>query len=352
MRIIRLYIVKEFLVGFFLTLVFFIGLSFLGNLFKLSDLIIRKNLPLEFAWKFFILGLPSTLALGFPLSSLLGCILSLGRMSQDNEILAIKTAGTKFLRLVLPLIIIGVILSLISFILFFETIPHSLFAQRNLFRKVGKLSPASLFEPGSFINAFKDTLVFVYNVRGNNIYNIFIYRNERGKTRTIFSKKARFILMPQGNKIKLKLSQGVSDEIDPKNPDKFYKMNFKTLFLTLEMKNTETPGKRPKDMTWKELTQNLKGDLQSLPYRIEVSKRLNMALWPLVFVILGAGLSQRINIKSKSLNFCLGFIIMGLFYIFFLFMQGLSIQNKIDPPISFTIPSLTGIILGAWLMKE
>ena len=321
----------------------------LGNLFKVANLIITKGLSVNYALKFLLYSLPTFICLGIPVASLIASLMSLGKMAQDNEIIALQTSGFSFLKIIEPLIIVGIILVLISLILFFQVIPTSLYLQRSTIKRMAKETPQAFFEPGSFINVFKDTLIFVYNVRGNNLYNIFIYKLEGDKTRTIFAPKAKFIITEE-NKVKLKLMDGVSDEIDPQNPNKFYKLKFKNLFLTLDMKKREKMAKKPKDMTWQEIKNHLNDSPVNIPFKIEFYKRINMSLMPLLFIILGAGLTQKIHIKSKSLNICLGFIIAGLFYILLIFMQGLSIQNKIAPFWGLSIPSLIFGILGVYLL--
>ncbi len=350
MRIVHKYLLREFITGFFLSLLLFVGLFFLGSLFKLADLVIRKNLNIGYALQLLGWGLPSVLSFAIPISSLLGSLLSLGRMHTDNEILILRASGFHFVRFVSPVLIVGLILSLFSFILFSETIPQARYEQRNVLKKMGSLSPQTLFEPGTFINAFKDCLVFVYDVKSNILYNVFIYKNESGRTRTIFAKKANFIV--KKDSLKMKLYQGVSDEIDPQNPDRFYKMRFKTMFLTLKLKSSQKINKRPKDMEWQELITKSKKVIppERIAYVLEMSKRVNMSLWPFVFTFLGVSLSQKIRIRSRSLNFCIGFLISGLFYIFFLLMQGLSIQNKINPWWGLSLPSVLLLIIGTILL--
>lgn len=352
MRILRNYLLSEFFTGFFMSIFLFLGLFLLGNFFKLAEMIIKKGLNIGYAVKLLLWGLPSLLNFALPIAGLLGCFLSLGRMHNDNEIVAIKTSGINFRNFIMPIIILGVILSLSSFVLFFNIIPEARYNQRSILKKIGILSPQTLFEPGTFINAFKDTMVFVYDVKGNTLYNIFIYKSEEGKTRTIFAKKAKFIT--ENNSVKLKLEDGVSDQIDPENPDQFYKMKFKISFIKLDLETDKQVSKRAKDMNWDNLVKNLQTleGKDRIPFSIELSKRINMSLWPLLFLVLGTGLAQKIKIRSKSMNFCVGFLISGLFYICYLFTQGLSVQSKLPPPVALSLPTVIFAAVGIYFLYK
>jgi len=106
MRILRNYLLKEFSVGFLISISLFLGLFILGNLFKLAELIIKKGLNIVYALRLLLWGLPSLLNFALPIAGLLGCFLSLGRMHTDNEITAIKTAGINYRTFILPILIL------------------------------------------------------------------------------------------------------------------------------------------------------------------------------------------------------------------------------------------------------
>jgi len=104
---------------------------------------------------------------------------------------------------------------------------------------------------------FKNFIIFIYEIDKNKLKGIRIYQPQEGKpTRTIVAQKGELISIPEKSVIKLKLIQGTSDEPDPKDPAKLYKLNFKTYDLPLNIQGMRTPetlGKKPKDMSIKEL---------------------------------------------------------------------------------------------------
>ncbi len=349
MRLVNRYILTEFLWSFFVSLILFLSLFFLGNLFILADSVIRKGLNITSAFKSLVWGILSSLNYSIPTSCLLACFLSIGRMSQDNEILALKTSGMSFLKIIWPLLVVGILISFFSIYLYLNFIPSMHFEQRKALKNLLKENPAFLFEPASFIENFKGFLIFVYEVKDNKLFNVFIY--EKNNKRTIFAKKAEFLYLEKENKVKLKLSDGIYDEINPQNPDRFIKVRFDNMFLNLDLKKEKNLSKKLKDMKFSELRMLLKYKKDIFGVKLEMIKRISMGLFPFFFILFGAGLSQKLHIRAKTLNLLLGLLVSSFFYAGFLFLVGICSEKKITPLILF-MPHILTSIVSLYLIRK
>src|SRR3990167_2373354 len=261
MKILRNYFLKEFVGPLFLSLgVLSFIMVLVGNLNKIADLIINKGVDFFSVFKIFILMTPYIVTYALPISLLIAVLMALGRLSSDNEIIAIRASGINLFRLILPLMIIGLILSLSLVIFNDRAASYSHFAYRKTLKDVGIKNPTAAFEEGVFINSFQKYVLFIYKVdqKKNKLYNVRIYepQGEDKPTRTIVAKSGEFITLPEKNTVKLKLMDGTSDEPDPQNPTNFYKLNFKTYFMNLNPAQSQDKNKiekKPKDMTIQEL---------------------------------------------------------------------------------------------------
>ena len=124
MRILRNYVLKDFLSAFFFSLLSLTLVMLLGNLIKLSDMVIRKGVNIVDAIKIFCLFVPYLLGFTIPLSLLMGILLSMGRLISDNELVAINVAGISIFRILAIFIIIAFILTLTLFILNDKVLPE------------------------------------------------------------------------------------------------------------------------------------------------------------------------------------------------------------------------------------
>ena len=219
----------------------------LGNLIKIAELVINKGVDIFSVSKLFLFMIPYLLTYTLPIAALTAVLLSLGRLSSDNEIVAIRASGINLFSLILPLLIVGIILSLMLVIFNDRVIPYAHYATRKTLMEVGVKNPTAALEPGVFINSFEKYILFIYRIEENKLFNVRIYepQGEDKPTRTIVAKRGEFIAIPEKNMVKLKLIDGTADEPDPENPTNFYKLNFKTYFMTLNL-SAKNRGNRQK----------------------------------------------------------------------------------------------------------
>ncbi|MDD5238608.1 MAG: LptF/LptG family permease, partial [Candidatus Omnitrophica bacterium] len=148
MRILRNYFLREFIMPLFLSLGILTFVMILGNLIKIADLVINKGVDIFSVSKIFLFMMPALIKYTLPISALAAVLLSLGRLSSDNEIVAIKASGINIFTLILPLLIVGIILSLILVIFNDRVIPYAHFASRKTLIEVGIKNPTAALEEG------------------------------------------------------------------------------------------------------------------------------------------------------------------------------------------------------------
>ena len=117
MKILRNYILGDFFSSFLFSLFSITLVMVIGNLIKISDMVIRRGVSITDAVKIFCFFMPYLLGFTIPLSILLGVLLSLGRLVADNEIIAINVAGISLAHILKIFLIVGFIFSLFLIIL-------------------------------------------------------------------------------------------------------------------------------------------------------------------------------------------------------------------------------------------
>lgn len=352
MKILREYFLKEFIGPLFMALAVLTFVMIVGNLVKIADLVIRKGVDIYTVGKLFLFMMPYLLTYTLPIAVLTAIFLSLGRLSSDNEIVAIKASGINLFALIIPLLIIGLILSLALVLFNDRIIPYAHYQNRKTLLEVGIKNPTACLEPGVFINTFQNYILFIYRIDKNQLFNLRIYepQGEGRPTRTIIAKKGEFSANLENKTVKLKLIDGTSDEPDPENPKNFYKLNFKTYFMTLSLADIKDRGnieKKPKDMTIQELTNEamrLKREgIDPTPLVTEINKKISLAFSCFVFILLGCPLAIITRRREKSVNFGLAFVIVGIYYLLLMGSEALSLQGYLDPTLAMWLPN---ILLG------
>ena len=96
-----------------------------GVMFDLIRKIVEFGLPIFVALKIFFLSLPGFLVLAFPMSVLLSCLLTYGKLSSNSEIIALKSLGIDNFRIVLPSLFLAVFMTLMTFVFNDNLVPIS-----------------------------------------------------------------------------------------------------------------------------------------------------------------------------------------------------------------------------------
>ncbi|MDD5654050.1 MAG: LptF/LptG family permease [Candidatus Omnitrophota bacterium] len=355
MRILRNYLLKEYFSPLLMALGVLIFVMLLGNLIKITNLIINKGVDPVSVMKLFGFLVPYLLSYTLPVAALSAVLLSLGRLSGDNEIIAIRASGISLLHLTIPLLTVGLVFSLALVVMNDRLIPYAHFESRKTLTEIGVKNPTAVLEPGVFIDSFERYVIFIYriDVKENKLYNIRIYEPQEGNkpTRTIIAKRGEFIPDMEKKVVKFKLIDGTSDEPDPKNPANFYKLNFKTYFMTLNLTQggqKKVIDKKPKDMTLKELKAQIKKyksmQVDTTPLITEFHGKISLAFSCFAFVLLGIPLAIITRRKEKAVNFALAFFIVGVYYLLLLGGEALSLQKILPPALAMWAPN---IILGS-----
>jgi lipopolysaccharide export system permease protein len=360
MKILRNYILREFLGPLLLCLgVLTFIMVLIGNLKRIADLVINKGVDLFSVIQIFIYLTPYIVTYTLPISVLVAVLLALGRLSGDNEVIAIRSSGINVFKLVLPLLTIGLILSLALAAFNDRAASYAHFAYRRTLQEMGIKNPTAAFEEGVFIDSFKRYVLFIYHVdqKKNRLNNIRIYepQGDDRPTRTIVAKSGEFITIPGKSVIKLKLTDGTSDEPDPDNPTNFYKLNFRTYFMNLDIAQMQDKvvEKKYKEMTIHELKKEaarLKAEgISPAPLITKIHEKLALAFSCFVFMLLGSSLGIITRRREKSINIGIAVLIIICYYPMYIGFVALAMQGILPPALALWIPNIIFTAVGGFL---
>ena len=354
MRILRNYILKEFFHSFFLSIIVFTFVLLVGNIIKLADLIINKGVEITSVLRLFLYLIPWLLSFTLPVAVLTGIILTFGRLSTDGELVAMKASGVSLYRISFPVLMLGIIFSFLAFFLNDQVASNASFASRRVVKEIGMRSPAACLEEGTFMRGFQDYVIFIHEIRGNKLKNIRIYQPQEGKsTRTIVAEYGEIRTNPAKDIVELKLYNGTSEEPSPTEPESFYKLNFKTYHMTLDLSKIlkkESIGKKTREMSLNELAQEIEKSrrqkIDPMPLFVEVYKKINMSLAPFVLMLIGIPLGIKAHRSEKSIGFGISLVLFAAYWGLFLGGVAVSLQGTLPPLWGVSLPNIVFFILG------
>ncbi len=347
MRLIRNYFLKEFFVNFILSFLSITFVMLLGNLIKMSDLIIRKGIDAGSAFKMFLFMVPYLMGFVIPLSILLGCLLTVGRIASDNEMVAIKAGGIAVHNILFALLTVGLIFSLILVIINDKVIPKAHYESRKIIKQIGKSNPLAFIEPGVFIDNFSDFILFTQDVQGNVLKKVFIYQlGSKESNNLIYADSGEFVV--DRNFLNIKLSNGFIE-----GPQMKYRINFQTHFMHIPLEaNKSSVSRKPVDMSLKELADSIKKfekkNINPLPLQVEFHKKISFSFSALVFVLLGFGLGAKVKHRGKSINFGICFLAALFYYLFSMLGETLAFKEILPVILSMWLGNIIFALIGGY----
>jgi lipopolysaccharide export system permease protein len=269
-----------------------------------------------------------------------------------------KASGIGLMRISAPVIILGVIFSFLAFFLNDIVSPNASFASRRVIKEIGIRSPTAALEEGTFIRGFENYVIFIYEINGNRLKNIRIYQPQDGKpTRTIIAEAGEINSYPEKNAMELKLYNGTSEEPSPTDPDSFYKLNFKTYYMSLDLSKVfkkEKIDKKTREMTTTELSAEIekyeKQKIDPTPLYVEIYKKINMSVASFVLVLVGIPLGIKAHRSEKSIGFGISLIMFAVYWGAFLGGVALALKGSAPPFLAVSLPNISFFALGVALL--
>jgi len=351
MRIIRNYILGEFIGSLTAS---FVGITFillLGNLITALDFIVRKGIDPILAVKSFAYAVPYLLQYSLPLAVLLGILLTMSRFSADNELVALKAAGIGMSRILVIFSSVGIVLSMVLLIMQFSVIPYSNYMSKRILKDLGSVNPSNLIEPGTFIDTFDGFVLFVHDMEFSSLRKIYLYQTGEKKGNIIFAERGEFTV--DNGFLRIKLENGFIEA-----PDMQYRIMFQTHFMSLPITSGGKIEKKIKQQDIKELyasanTLAKTKDSQSfdgIEYRkvvTEIHKRYSFSLTAIIFILLGFGLAGRTKGRDRSVNLTIIFVIGLAYYVLSILFESLVIKSKL-PVVGIWIPNVIFFSFAAY----
>jgi lipopolysaccharide export system permease protein len=184
------YILTETFFSFLIAFLFFFFIFFVNQLLLMAREILAKHVPINQVALLVLFSLPAVIAMSAPFASLVGTLMTIGRLSSDNEILVMLSAGLSYKNVFIPTITVGIVISLLSFFANDVLLPAGTVQFSRLYRRIVVSTPALELEANS-VKSFKDTVIVTGDVTGNAIDNVLILdRTDDGERRLIMASNA------------------------------------------------------------------------------------------------------------------------------------------------------------------
>jgi len=400
------YLIRDILFSFFVSFLFFFFVFFVNQLLLMAQEILAKHVPFLQVVMLVFFALPQIISMSSPFASLMGTLMTIGRMSSDNEVLIMLASGLSYKMIFIPAVIVGILISVVSFFANDVLLPAGTIQFAKLYRKILVSTPALELEANS-VKRFKDTTIVTGPVEGTAIANILILdRTNDGERRIILAQDAELkdagreglsldltkaflqsskeivrndydyaftdslrYWVPQSDLIQAisSISPNQMSTTDLRKAiavkgveldDRLYIQYGKCLTLALDLEDSL----RKSDFTWNRRENTLealnkeyqivgfmKRDRSYALYRFEYNQKYAVPFGALSFVFLAVSLGLYAKKSGQTVGFIFGMIISCVFWVLLFGGKTAGIRLGYSPFLTMWLPNIIAISVGSVL---
>lgn len=250
-------IITSFLGPFLLNFVIWMVVLDMQFLWLYIDDLMGKGLEWNIILELLIYASANWVPLALPLSVLLASIMTFGSLGETKELLALKASGISLFKIMKPLMVLMLFVSLFAFYFTNSLWPVANFKMRVLIKDIQKTKVALILQPGVFFKSdlfsirvgekskngkeFKDVLIYDKSNMVKQNLGAWSYKNDpRDFKRVIRAKKGKLVNPENKSKLELELTDGyMIEEWDPESIKgsniPFTKYNFKKTVISFKL---------------------------------------------------------------------------------------------------------------------
>jgi LPS export ABC transporter permease LptG len=326
---------------------------------RYSDIFFSVHIPANLVWQLTIALLPNVIAFTCPMAILVGTIIGLTKMQGDSELVAIRAAGVGNLQIALPILVLGVLLSILAFVVNLRGVPLAASLVRNVALQTAIKKLESPIEPGVFNTEVAGYTIYVKDgdVATGRWRNIFIYNEDRSAAnmRLITSREGRIDTTGQNSELVLEDAIVTTLPTAP-GVGKSVSENIGEVRLAIRTSRSELieklgrSGVTPEEMGLQQLTDYAAAaeGKQQTEAQLLAQRRLLLSITPFIFCVLGVAVVLRFNRGGRGFGILLGLAILIGFYLLAFLGEQLARTGAISVPVAGLMPIAGSALLLLW----
>ncbi|MDR1942176.1 MAG: LptF/LptG family permease [Endomicrobium sp.] len=370
----HLYIIKEFFAAFVFGLAVFSMLLLLDQIFQLIDLFLSKGVAFFLVVKLFAFILPNILSLAVPMAVLFGVLISYGRLSEDNEITAMKANGLGYATLSVPVIVFICLISIfmIFFNHFWSPKMHSDF--RNLYEEILTKRPLVTFSEKT-ITKLGDYQIYANKVDSlnNSLSGVNIYKFEDKKKAQLKTDAKQTDFQSQSNSwriaassasvkvyysgVKLTLYNGYWQLANPSKINSMIHMTFASYEFFIPLRNAVRGNSSSlKEMQSPQILKTIQSyKMQNLPYAAYESEfwlRWIFAVASIAFVLIALPRGIMSGKGGKAIGFGISLGVIMFYYSLLILSMNLAERGYASAALIMWLPNFAVTVCGLFLFRK
>lgn len=347
MRIIDRYMTREFIGPFVFCVSGFTVVLLSGLLFQLTDLIFVNEVAVFTVGKMLLYRIPATAVMTLPIATLFATLLAVGRLVQDNEMTVLRGSGISFPRLILPILALGLLISLFTFVASEKVVPYANHRFENILRQIIFSDGVPLVEENVFFHGGDDRYFYIGEVqtKTNELKKILVYELDTNNFPSIISAKTGIF-----HEHTWVLFDGVYQELDEEGFVQF-ESRFQRMEIVTEQEGEIYLGNQRSvdEMSRKELGEYIerfqRGGVTVRSFLVDYHLKLSLPMASFVFALFAAPLAL-LGKGGRSYGIVVSLVILLCYYVAVSIARSMGVNGMLAPLISAWLVNVLFAISG------
>ncbi len=193
------------------------------------DKLVGKGLDYWIITQLIALNLAWMVVLAVPMGVLFSTLMAFGGLSAANEITIVKASGGSLVRMMIPVMIFGLILSFALFLFNDRVLPDANHKAKTLFSDIRRIKPTFAIDAGQFSTQIDGYTILARSVDSVSgmLKGVTIYDHSKNRRLNIVSADTgEFAFTPDMSKLVLDLTNGEIHQLVPGRFDNYKIINF------------------------------------------------------------------------------------------------------------------------------
>src|ERR1700686_2308795 len=364
MKLIDKFVSRELIVSVLFAIAILSLVLVVGNIFrKLLPLLVNHDVPVEYLLAFIAYVFPFSLIFTIPWGLLTAILLVFGRLSADNELIALRANGVSVPRVAVSLGVISLACTVICLWLTVQVSPATQKKLRSTIFDLATRDPMALFGSDQVIDQFPGRKIYVGKKEGNKLDNVIVFEMDDNSlpVRVTYARTGMLEADLPNKRILMHLYNARYQQRDERDPLDLRKirdginMAEGTLPISLEELYEKEKKRRSRSaLSIEQLLDQLKSEdkRERSASRTEINKRFSFPFACMAFALIGVPLGVTAHRRETSIGFAMGLIVAISYFLFVIIGDTLRGNPKVHPELLVWFPNVLFLVLGAFLFRR
>jgi LPS export ABC transporter permease LptF/LPS export ABC transporter permease LptG len=355
MRLIDRYICRQVFSHALLGLGIFTFVFFVPQLVRLMDLVVRHPASWSTIGTLFLCTFPAILSFTLPIGVLVGVLIALGRLSADSELIAMSALGMGRRRLLVPVGILAIGATLVTFVMTLWLGPLSVRTFRSIENQLRTGQASYAVAPRVFDERFPHFVLYVNDIDSASTHwkGVFLAGTDnKDISRLTLAEEAIVIGDRKEGKLELHLHNGSVHEFAPGDPGRYSLSAFGERDLPIELNGLETERVSEPGIPGRTMGVLIRESKTQPDARVEFQRRLSFPFACISFALLATPLGARPRRGGRAAGFLITLVLICGYYLMFTIGAGLARQGTIPVWLGIWSANVVTAGLGLYLLPR